>query len=1060
MKKIIKNNESTEKIVDMEIIFTMDKYFEKGILHEKEKEFSFVIKSSNSWATNIEVKNKDTRKAIEPESFISSLGGKDNVIDINSELFNEHFNILGFVNDTTIILDSFTNETNDDGGTLEINFKFDKGIDANGKPLSDEEFIRTAKFDYASQFKFESSTYTIKGIQDEWVELIDEIHIPERINDKEVKNIAASAFENNEKIRKISLPDSLLSIGSRAFAGLKKLDISELVISDNTTEFGEAIFANSENIDVIKVPKSWDDNPETWRKDYKGNYVVRDRKTIINDEQKAETTIHIEQLISKLTNTSSIGVIENKELLSKLIPENINSFPSSESFAGETKFEIINSENIDTLTKKIEIKYDKYWDDNGNTIENSEKSFDLIVSFVTDGLYNITPDGELTGLIDGYAESPEWNDGNIIIPSKVNKISSDAFKDNDNIKTINILGDLTSIGDEAFYKCNSLTEINSPNNLSTVESIGKGSFEGCENLISKFNFEHVSSLGASAFKGASKLQLNNLQFLETMEEIQDYTFEGASSIDAELKLPETVKIGINAFKDAKNIWTNNSGLNLNKTTSIGENAFDGTNEDQSNENTKADEKYIKCISVRGKEKDGAKDLFTNHDTWSQGYWNEEQTNIYNLDVNIDQIELGNNHSAAIVDGVMYTWGSNNKGGLGIGSDEPGSIDYPVKVKNNPDSGFENINIQKMSLGSNNSAAIQNGVLYMWGSNEVGKLGIGSSNPYVSLPTKAAWEREGTYYQMPNKNVSQVSLGSKHSAAIEDGKLYTWGNNLNGQLGIGEDATETMFEYPVLAGACEDFGGENKKVTQVSLGASHSIAIAGGKMYAWGYNNNGQLGIGSTESKKSPAKVIFPETEGVELKITQISAAANNSAAIVDNEIYIWGNNTNYQLATQTTGNRTKPGKVTNMPSNDGDENIIVSLGENYSSAIQNGVLYMWGSNTHGQLGIGSKSQKVSTPTKVGQHDLSELVNENISSVSLGNLHSGIIKNGVLYMWGNNSYGQLGLGSKNEKLSPTKVKAWSAPEVINQTIQSINNGFNYNIKNLRENININKKQTKK
>ena len=293
----------------------------------------------------------------------------------------------------------------------------------------------------------------------------------------------------------------------------------------------------------------------------------------------------------------------------------------------------------------------------------------------------------------------------------------------------------------------------------------------------------------------------------------------------------------------------------------------------------------------------------------------------------------------------------------------------------PDVGINSYS-QVLSLGDYHSGVIaQDGSLYMWGVNDFGQIGDGTTkNRYK--PTKIL------------DHVVSVSLGDYYSGAItQDGSLYMWGSNVYGQIGDG--TTEDRYKPTKIL----------DHVIAVSLGYCHSGAITqDGSLYMWGSNDSGQIGDGTTEDRYKPTKILD--------HVIAVSLGVSHSGAITqDGSLYMWGSNSRGGIGDGTTEVRYKPTKIL-------DHVIAVSLQTGNSGAItQDGSLYMWGSNVYGEIGDGTEEDRYK-PTKILDH---------VIAVSLGVGHSGAItQDDSLYMWGWNSDGQIGDGTTKARYTPTQI----------------------------------------
>ena len=356
---------------------------------------------------------------------------------------------------------------------------------------------------------------------------------------------------------------------------------------------------------------------------------------------------------------------------------------------------------------------------------------------------------------------------------------------------------------------------------------------------------------------------------------------------------------------------------------------------------------------------------------------------------IVQVAAGDSHSAAVTkDGDLYMWGRNYYGQLGVYSNADSKI--PIKV-NNSSSTLPEKSVKYIALGYYHSAAItKDGSLYMWGRNNYGQLGDGTTTDRYT-PVKIM------------DNVASVSLGGSHSAAVtKDGSLYMWGDNGNGRL---DDGTTTDRYTPVKI---------MDNVASVSLGSSHSAAITkDGSLYMWGYNYYGQLGDGTTTDRYTPVKIMD--------NVASVSLGGNHSAAITkDSNLYMWGGNGSGQLGDGTTDNKTRPNRVaSNVQS--------VKLGYIHTTVIsKDGGLYTWGYNYYGQLGNGTTTNS-SNPIKI--------MNDAIDCAG-GDDHTIVLKkDGTVYTWGRNYNGQLGDGTTTNRKSPVAIQIYDHTNVLKSAKKS-------------------------
>jgi alpha-tubulin suppressor-like RCC1 family protein len=351
------------------------------------------------------------------------------------------------------------------------------------------------------------------------------------------------------------------------------------------------------------------------------------------------------------------------------------------------------------------------------------------------------------------------------------------------------------------------------------------------------------------------------------------------------------------------------------------------------------------------------------------------------DSNWVSIGLGSAHSAGLKsDGTLWAWGDNIYGQLGDGTKT--SRTQPQQV------GKDN-NWVALSVGNTYNLALKtDGSLWAWGLNTNGQLGDGSTvnrTSPIQIGTVKTW--------------SKIFAGAYHSMAIRsDGSLWAWGNNSDGQLG---DRTTTNRLNPVKIGT-------DTKWTQISTGSFHTLGLkSDGSLWAWGWNVEGEMGDSSTISKDRPIQI------GEETQWTKISGSLGFSLGIkADGTLWSWGSNKFGQLGLGDTLNRLKPVRV-GLDSNW----VEINSGIYHSIGLKSdGSILVWGSNNFFQLGD-SGSNMSKSPVKVSSK-LDVWLN-----ISAGKNHTlGLKTTGTLLAWGSNAFGELGIGTTSNKVSPVEINS--------------------------------------
>lgn len=239
----------------------------------------------------------------------------------------------------------------------------------------------------------------------------------------------------------------------------------------------------------------------------------------------------------------------------------------------------------------------------------------------------------------------------------------------------------------------------------------------------------------------------------------------------------------------------------------------------------------------------------------------------------DQLEA---HSMALKnDGTVWSWGSNLYGGLGNGGTTNTSIPAQVSSLSG---------ITAISAGGWHSTALRNdGSVWAWGWNGDGQLGDGTTS-----------DRTAPYQVAGLSGVTSIKAGTYHVLALKnDGTVWAWGDNEYGQIGIGTTVTDqtTPVQVSGLSG-----------VIKIASGRFFSLALkSDGTVWTWGQNLYGQLGNGTTTDSPVPVQV-----SGLSIVIDVTCGAFECHIIKADETAWAWGRNTYGNLGDGTVTNSSVP----------------------------------------------------------------------------------------------------------------------------------------------------------
>ncbi|MFI9811443.1 RCC1 domain-containing protein [Saccharothrix variisporea] len=337
---------------------------------------------------------------------------------------------------------------------------------------------------------------------------------------------------------------------------------------------------------------------------------------------------------------------------------------------------------------------------------------------------------------------------------------------------------------------------------------------------------------------------------------------------------------------------------------------------------------------------------------------------------------------------------------------------PTQTKGVGGNGFLT-GIKAVSAGRHSMALATDGTVFAWGDNGEGQLGKGTTIE-AWTPVKVQLPNAGG----PLPNIKAISAGKHselstvHSLALDaHGNVWSWGNNTKGELG---DGTFVQRNNPVQVTSLTN-------VVEVSGGLACSLAVHWtGRVFAWGDNSYGQLGNGSTTGQNKPQLVLNVNSSGaadVLTGIASVSVARHSLAVGVNGKLYAWGRNTEGQLGIDNAPAQYTPAEVSLMATT-----VAASAGYRHSLALRaDGLVFAWGDNSDGQLGDGTTvSRHTPMPVKapVGDPSGAKYLTR-IVAIAAGYYSSCALRaDGKLFTWGNGL--SLGNGSNSGSATPVQV----------------------------------------
>ncbi|MBO6522749.1 MAG: T9SS type A sorting domain-containing protein [Balneolaceae bacterium] len=356
----------------------------------------------------------------------------------------------------------------------------------------------------------------------------------------------------------------------------------------------------------------------------------------------------------------------------------------------------------------------------------------------------------------------------------------------------------------------------------------------------------------------------------------------------------------------------------------------------------------------------------------------EYTSSATLGKTISDISIGKSHGLLqTADGLVYGFGSGSNGNHGVGTIL--TINHPRPINNSFISGKVISSVAAGAIHS--IIIDSAGVAYSFGGTDQADYSTTSNSylgrsydRLKSTPTQLS------HSNIAGKNIVAVKAGGLQSFLLTDeGKVYGFGSNRFGELGF-EDSVDvyvpTLINHTNLSGKkVIDIASTGEQATSAHSG--HTLLLTeDGSIYAFGRNVEGQLGLGDFNNRRVPTQITHSSLSGK--TITDIAVGANNSLAMAsDGSVFIWGSGKNGAMGFGNTDTLNVPTLATHLTSLGktfidaaiGGSNNTIDPSPHFLFIASDSSVYSFGEGSDGQLGLGNKTDNY-VPTQITSSNIS------------------------------------------------------------------------------------------
>ena len=440
--------------------------------------------------------------------------------------------------------------------------------------------------------------------------------------------------------------------------------------------------------------------------------------------------------------------------------------------------------------------------------------------------------------------------------------------------------------------------------------------------------------------------------------------------------------------------------------------------------------------------------------------NESMNNL-SPPITVFSLACGKTHSLALTDRGLYSWGSSKYGQLGLG--------YTRQKTKRPEmvSTLANYVISSITCGHYHSVALDiKGRLWTWGWGVHGQLGL------HDIEDEHRPKRVRQPQQLFSEGIGCISAGYAHTmVSTLAGYVWVFGCGLFGQLGNGENKKSTVPIKVDFMNAINSEGVMNDKICLINCGYFHNLAVSKDRkrLYTWGCNpqllrqeaqqkkkerlQNALIGKINSSKENNPSNNNANNCNSKEENIEGNESVVNKNSAESDTK----------ELSTSPTSfheqkslKKEKENEMVHLIPSLLDTSMVegdivdVACGNQHSLILSSkGVVYGFGRNLEGQLGIGTRNREVKIFTP-----LNAISDDFILQISCGGDYSAALsESGTLFCWGHNSCGQLGkppLVEDNQGAGKTEIIGSKGKVMLlktsklNSKITKLQHGTNYGI----------------